>query len=244
MCTRSQHCEQHSSEEPSPRPNHPDPGHHSLRLRNTLFRALVFIIVATPAHAQSRSATLTAGFAVPIDHHHIGSETKSSPNSVGAALWTEISLPLGGRLSFHSGVEFPLIPFKMIFIHQGSAGYRADIANRDIVVNQLVGIHVGKGRTHAIVLVGGALVYSRRVADLTIPGRLLPSTGLREPDVLRTDVETDVSLALTGGLDVPIQVSERIAITPRVRLRVAPPADYRPHALVGVSPGVGVQFRF
>jgi hypothetical protein len=68
---------------------------------------------------------------------------------------------------------------------------------------------------------------------------------MRGPTQHRTEVFTNFNVAVAGGMDVPIQVSDRIAISPRFRFRtVLPLSSYRPYTRFAISPGVGVQVRF
>jgi hypothetical protein len=132
-------------------------------------------------------------------------------------------------------------PFKMVHIHQGSRGSRADITNCDIVVSQLIGTRLGRGRAHAIALAGGAIVFSRRTDDV-LASQNPNSDGSPRPPIHSIETDTNFNLALAGGLDVPIQVNARVAITPRVRLRVAVsfigmPAPWAPSLKMCISAG-------
>ena len=209
-------------------------------MRNIVLVIAASILWSVAASAQSNTVNLTPGFATPYGRHHIGDESASSPNSVAPALWAEVSIPTA-RLTLNTGVEFPLSPFKMVFVHQGSRGARADISNRDIVVSQLIGARLGRGRAHAIALAGGAIVFSRRTDDL-VESQNPNSDGSPRPPIRSRKTETNLNLALAGGLDVPIQINARVAITPRVRLRVVIPRDYRGYVRFAVSPAIGVQF--
>jgi hypothetical protein len=209
-------------------------------MRSVVLLATAFVLGSAAASAQSTSAQLTAGFATSYGRHHTGDESASSPNSVAPSVWAEVSIPVAG-LTFHTGIEFSLQPFKMVSIHQGSRGSRADITNRDIVISQLFGARLGGGRAHAIALAGGALVVSRRAEDL-LQSQNPNSDGSPRPPVRTLKTETNVNLALAGGLEVPIHITTRVAITPGVRLRVVIPRDCRGYARFSISPGISVQF--
>lgn len=217
----------------------------SIRLARTIQLVVGIVVLQNvAASGQTREVTLTAGFAAPFDHHHIGDETASSPNIIRPAVWAELAIPLNSpRLTFHTGIEFPVIPFNMVFIHQGSRGYRDDIQHREFVLSQLFGVRFGAERTHAILFAGPAIVVDRRVDNLTIPGGFLRD-GTRGPTERRKEIDTNAHVAIAGGLDVPIAIKGRIAITPRVRLRTAFAAGYRPYSKFAVSTGVGVRYRF
>lgn len=212
-------------------------------------RALWFIVLALVslrAHivaAQSGPApspSVSVGFAVPMDVNteRVGEVTG---DFLAPAIWGAGTFVPSSLISLHTEFDLPM-SYHTSWVHQGSAGFNADIKHQDMVLSQLVGFRP-RARTQADVLIGFGLVFARNVQTTTYTGAFITNKGPVQT------VTTDVDPAIVGGINVAIDLGRRASLVTRIRAR----ATFRnketqtPDWLFGrfnVTPSVGVQFRF
>lgn len=199
------------------------------------------------------------GFAIPTVHNHLAIDvrlpdasqapTKDGSQTLGPAFWGEAVFNINQRLTFQAGLERSAL-FDLKRAHQmHSLLYSADIRHRETVFSAILGVQGSNRRVTIRGIVGGAIVHSHTVETGTFLFGIF-SGSPAERRVTKTN--TRLIPAIVGGLEVPVAVSRRARIVPRLRFRAA----FRegvPYitsevtdvfAKFSVSPGVGVEVGF
>jgi hypothetical protein len=119
-------------------------------LRHTLLLIAALAFSAEDTFAQAPDRAFTAGFAVPFDHHDVGSESASDSNFVNQTVWAEISFPWVRKASLTTRAEIPLRNFESVRVHPGTRGSVTDVRRISSPVIHESASHCIRGRCGGI----------------------------------------------------------------------------------------------
>jgi hypothetical protein len=206
-------------------------------------------VLLAQSPVETRHASLAGGFAMPIDDYHFGTDVtdRQSSLTIAPAIWSELVGRLSSKLSVHTGIESSA-GFDLVrdFLGQNHFHYNAKIHHRETVLSALAGFRSHGHRVNAIGLLGGAVVIGRTHEDIGVDGASVTPSKT-------TTITTTFLPAIIGGVDLPIDLSPRISIVPRLRVRFGwhranrtdiYGSDTDVFARFGLSPGIGVQVHF
>jgi hypothetical protein len=188
----------------------------------------------------------STGFLVPVYFNpkfNTGQDESDSGLRSGVGIWGDFIAFASPRVAFHTGLEFPTAT-TMNETHHGSAGLVSVLHSRQVVVYEMVGVHsTNASKTQATGLVGFGLVMAQFTEQRT------EQRGGLIPNRTSTLNYTHFVPSIMGGVEVPIRVSDRVALVAQLRgrvvLRKGFGLGYRLGEMFGwfsFTPGIGVQF--
>jgi hypothetical protein len=206
---------------------------------------------AATAGAQTQLAQpqprASIGFLVPVyfnPEFNTGQDESDSGRRSAVGMWGEFIAFASSRVAFHTGVEFPTST-TVNATHHGTAGFTSVLSSRQVAVYEMVGFHsAGASTMQATGLVGFGLVMAQFTDQHTDSRPGLPSSPTS------TFKYTQYVPSIMGGIEVPIRISESVALVGQLRGRVllrkglglGPPTGEM-FGWFSFTPGIGIQFR-
>jgi hypothetical protein len=187
------------------------------------------------------------GFLVPVylnPTFNTGQDESDSGLRSAVGIWGDFIVFASPRVAFHTGLEFPTSTTVNV-THHGTAGFTSVLHSRQVALYEMVGFHSATAsKVQASGLVGFGLVISQFTRHSTNLRAGLPNGPTS------THKFTRFAPSIMGGVEVPISITDRIALVAQIRgrvvLRKAFGLGHPYHETFGwltFTPGIGVQFR-
>jgi hypothetical protein len=217
--------------------------------RITIIGAGIFFLSAATALGQTArtkpQAQSSIGFIVPVYFNpqlNSGQDRSDSGRRTALGGWGELIAFASPLVAFHTGFEFPTATSTNVR-HFGSAGFESAVSRRELVVYEVIGFHsqdASKARPTG--LVGFGLAVSQ-IDDHRTEFRPIP------PNLMTTIRKTLFVPSIMGGIEVPVNLGDKLALVAELRGRVALrkglgfPFDEM-FGRFSLTPGIGVRFHW
>jgi hypothetical protein len=173
-----------------------------------------------------------------------GQDKSDSGLRSAVGIWGDFIVFASPRVAFHTGIEFPTST-TVNATHYGTAGFTSVLNSRQVALYEMVGFHpAAASKIQATGLVGFGLLMAQFTQQTTEQRGGLP------PRPTSTRKYTRFAPSIMGGVDVPIRVTDRIALVAQMRGRVVLRKGFGLGHPLGetfgwfsFTPGFGVQFR-
>lgn len=208
----------------------------------TVFVAAATVLAQTPGTKPGAQSSF--GLIVPVYFNpqlSTGQDRSDSGRRTAVGGWGEVGAFASPRVAFHTGFEFPAAT-SMTVRHAGSAGFESAVSRREVIVYEMIGFHSrGASNARPTGLIGFGLAMSQINQHIT-EFRPIP------PNRITTTGTTLFVPSITGGIEVPVHLSNKLALVAELRGRVALrkglglPLDEM-FGRFSLTPGIGLQFQ-
>jgi hypothetical protein len=220
-------------------------------------RGLVVVIIdaaicfsSATALAQTpltKSPQASIGILVPVyfnPEFNTGQDESDSGLRSAVGIWGDFVAFASPRVAFHTGIEFPT-PTTVNATHHGTAGQTSVLHSRQVALYEMVGFHLTTGsKVQATALVGFGFLISQFTHHAT------PLRAGFPAGPTSTHKYTRFAPSIMGGVEVPITITDGVALVAQMRGRVVLRKGFGLGHPLGetfgwfsFTPGIGVQFR-